>query len=409
MIVAAICAVTIATAGPAAAHTGFESSVPADGDVVGEPVREITVTFSGPAEPAGEGFAIIDPAGDLRSPDSLDRHDDRTWRLNFDEPLSGGVVGVRWRVQAPDAHPIEGSFSFTVETSATVGPVPGADQSTEPGNIVDLDAFLNGEGSSSEVGGASLRSVVSREPAAPCWGSVHSSSESCSQPPCRRGWLDEERDFLIGRMQLDHAAGRSDRLAQVRDLVQVGAGSDHAMVPPRQPAGRRPQMVWAPGPGAATAFLGGGILLVGYLFDGHTVTEGNRLLTATSDLVHVLGAAVWVGGLLMLVSVLRHRRGRDLDTLHLAARFSVAAALAVVDDVAALWTTSWGRLLMVKVAFVAVAAGIGAYNHRVLVPAMEQERPTGSATQLFRKAVTIESAALGAAVVITALLVGAAS
>ena len=181
MIVAAICAVTIATAGPAAAHTGFESSVPADGDVVGEPVREITVTFSGPAEPAGEGFAIIDPAGDLRSPDSLDRHDDRTWRLNFDEPLSGGVVGVRWRVQAPDAHPIEGSFSFTVETSATVGPVPGADQSTEPGNVVDLDAFLNGEGSSSEVGGASLRSVVSREPAAPCWGSVHSSSlRSCS-------------------------------------------------------------------------------------------------------------------------------------------------------------------------------------------------------------------------------------
>ena len=230
--------------------------------------------------------------------------------------------------------------------------------------------------------------------------------------------------LLLGcRMQLDHAAGRSDRLAQVRDLVQVGAGGDHAMVPPRQPAGRRPQMVWAPGPGAATAFLGGGILLVGYLFDGHTVTEGNRLLTATSDLVHVLGAAVWVGGLLMLVSVLRHRRGRDLDTLHLAARFSVAAALAVVavgvsglvmavivlDDVAALWTTSWGRLLMVKVAFVAVAAGIGAYNHRVLVPAMEQERPTGSATQLFRKAVTIESAALGAAVVITALLVGVAS
>lgn len=38
--------------------------------------------------------------------------------LRFDEPLAGGDIGLRWMVAAPDAHPIGGSFSFTVTAAA---------------------------------------------------------------------------------------------------------------------------------------------------------------------------------------------------------------------------------------------------------------------------------------------------
>mgnify|MGYP002064887891 CR=1 FL=1 len=43
------------------------------------------------------------------------------FRLAFDTPLTGGTVGVRWKVRAGDAHPIEGSFSFTVTAAVVWG------------------------------------------------------------------------------------------------------------------------------------------------------------------------------------------------------------------------------------------------------------------------------------------------
>ena len=41
---------------PASAHTGFESSTPAEGATVDGPVEVVTLVFTGPAEPTGTGF-----------------------------------------------------------------------------------------------------------------------------------------------------------------------------------------------------------------------------------------------------------------------------------------------------------------------------------------------------------------
>lgn len=101
-------------AAPASAHTGFESSDPADGAVLDAPVDVITLVFTGPAEPTGDGFQVLDPSGELRQPTEATTDDGSAWVLRFDPPIAGGAVGVRWMVKAPDAHPIDGSFSFTV-------------------------------------------------------------------------------------------------------------------------------------------------------------------------------------------------------------------------------------------------------------------------------------------------------
>ena len=106
----------------------------------------------------------------------------------------------------------------------------------------------------------------------------------------------------------------------------------------------------------------------------------------------------------------------------LAARFSVVAAGALVvvavsgfllawsvlDAPSELWTTPWGRLLMAKTALVLVAAGIGGYNHWILIPAMEAS-PATPLTDRFRVTATIEAGVLGGVVVVTAFLVAAAS
>ena len=54
------------------------------------------------------------PRGVLQEPVSVSTLDDQMFTMRFDPPLAGGEVGIRWNVQAADAHPINGAFSFTV-------------------------------------------------------------------------------------------------------------------------------------------------------------------------------------------------------------------------------------------------------------------------------------------------------
>lgn len=127
-----VCAVALGVgsllpASPALAHTGFETSDPGDGSTVAADVSEVVLSFSGAAEPAGEGFVVLDPSGTLRTPDSVTADPEmKSWTLGFDPPLANGVIGVRWTVRAPDAHPINGSFSFTVDA-----PTPAEQERTD--------------------------------------------------------------------------------------------------------------------------------------------------------------------------------------------------------------------------------------------------------------------------------------
>ncbi len=124
----------------ASAHTGFESSDPADGSTVNGVVEQITLQFTGAAEPTGEGFVVLDPNGIVRTPDLVTADAERqAWTLSFDPPLTSGAVGIRWTVQAQDAHPIDGSFRFTVaapsrepSTEGDLGMSDGSDDSEIP-------------------------------------------------------------------------------------------------------------------------------------------------------------------------------------------------------------------------------------------------------------------------------------
>jgi len=176
---------------------------------------------------------------------------------------------------------------------------------------------------------------------------------------------------------------------------------------------------------SAVGFAGALAVLASFLFDGHTVSKGHRLLTSLVDVIHVGGAAIWVGGVIMLASVLwrRHRRDHELRALQLAVRFSVVAsgALAVVglaglaltiivlDSPAELWQTPWGRLLIAKTMLVGVAVVGGGYNHLVLIPQLEASPNSPQVAAEFRTAVTVEGVVLGAVVIVTAFLIAAAS
>src|SRR5690606_5397066 len=119
---------------------------------------------------------------------------------------------------------------------------------------------------------------------------------------------------------------------------------------------------------------------------GHAWTAPDRWLAVASDAVHLGAAAVWAGGLLPLLLLLVLPRLGAAERKRLATRFS-ALALAAVGAVAvtgtisgwqqvrtldALTATNYGRLLLAKVAGLAVLAALGWVNRSRLVPIVER-------------------------------------
>lgn len=110
---------------PVAAHTGLESSQPAESETVNEPVSAVSLTFNRPVEPVGSGLTVLNEHGVEHRPDSLSSADSQTWLLEFETPLASGQYEVRWRVVAEDGHIVEGAFRFAVDA-------PHAGSSAEP-------------------------------------------------------------------------------------------------------------------------------------------------------------------------------------------------------------------------------------------------------------------------------------
>lgn len=496
---------------PAAAHTGFESSDPADNAVIGEPVDRIEIRFSGPAEPVGEGFVVLDATGVLREPDGVSSDEDQlVWTLLFDPALASGSVGVRWTVQAPDAHPIDGSFSFAV----TAPPPPlepandddaadvsadeertsaltvdddverSAEQAAEATPPIALDAFLAQSAASSAyagqvaglgrfiglgattlglgaivfaatvigsrrrevagvlnsvrvagafiVAGAMVELIGQVAGASLGWGDLMSRAAVESTVSGPYGVAIALR--AVGGLLLFWTVGTQAVIVSAYDVrpfvgerVAIGVGSSTAIgqseALPGTASGVPIVARWRPTSlGLVFAAV---LLLLSFTFDGHTTSEGSRWLTGVVDIIHVAAGAVWAGGVVALAAVLwlRHRQGSRLDALELAVRFSVLGAVSLVaagvagtvltvvilDSPVDLWSTPWGRILIVKALAVAAAAGLGAYNHFLVIPWLNDEPGDDSRSVWLRNTVTGEALVLVVVVALTAALVGAAS
>jgi copper transport protein len=173
------------------------------------------------------------------------------------------------------------------------------------------------------------------------------------------------------------------------------------------------------------AMIGVAVVAASYLFDGHTVTASPTIVVRISSIAHVLAAGVWVGGVVLMAQTLtiRWRGGRELQAAPLAIRFSrvasaalvvvgaagLALAWSILDGPGELLSTAWGRVLLVKLGAVGVAAALGAHNHFVVLPALERAEHDEDAADRLRRTVTIEGAVLLLVVLTTAILVGAAS
>lgn len=85
----------------------------------------------------------------------------------------------------------------------------------------------------------------------------------------------------------------------------------------------------------------------------------------------------------------------------------LALAWEILGGLDALFTTTFGKVLVAKVVAVAVIAGLGAYNHKVLVPALTNGDE--DAGDRFRRTITLEAALFGIVLALTAVLVASSA
>lgn len=150
----------------------------------------------------------------------------------------------------------------------------------------------------------------------------------------------------------------------------------------------------------AVALAGG--LVVTLALTGHAQSQVGTagLIHRASDAVHLVSGAVWIGVLPPLLYLLWNSGGggsandvanaaRRLKGFHAVGLSAVLALIAsgvvnawfLVGEVSNLFTTTYGRLLLVKIGLFAAMAGLAADNRLRLAPALDRALSDGLAPE----------------------------
>ncbi|MFF0131764.1 cytochrome c oxidase assembly protein [Streptomyces mirabilis] len=119
------------------------------------------------------------------------------------------------------------------------------------------------------------------------------------------------------------------------------------------------------------------------VFTGHSSAAGNHDAAVTSLALHLVGVAVWVGGLAFVVVVAARREDQAADA---ARRFSPLAAWALLavaasgivnaavrlPSVGDVFTSPYGLMVLGKAMALAVLGGIGWWHRRRTLPALKE-------------------------------------
>jgi putative copper export protein len=204
---------------------------------------------------------------------------------------------------------------------------------------------------------------------------------------------------FVGAGGLDHTATAGTRFAEfakIAAIIAAGGAAAAAL------AASRARLLPVAGLCAVA-------LIVAPAFGGHALDHGSPAWVAVPvDLVHLGSAAVWIGGLVALLSLLRGAVGDDAVRVAATRRFSTVALVAVVvlaasgvgraltelDSVSQVWSTSYGRALIVKTVLFLPLLAVGRVNRGAL----------NRASARLSRPILIELAVLAAIVAVVGVL-----
>ena len=150
-----------------------------------------------------------------------------------------------------------------------------------------------------------------------------------------------------------------------------------------------------------------------------------RALHTFSDTLHLLAAGAWLGGLVGLLDLtvdsIRNKNETDSQACEAAFRFSkmgyIAVAILVLSGLANSWilvgfptnlvTTTYGRLLLLKLVLFAAMLSFAAVNRFFVVPTLQRSVASGTKRALRTLLLTVTAEqSLGFSIVLIVGLLG---
>jgi methionine-rich copper-binding protein CopC/putative copper export protein len=392
-VLVALCGVPAA----AAAHPLLLTAAPAPGVIDPSAPTSMTLEFSEAAVPSGSAVSITGPNHfRLKDPKLLSEDGGRQLAFTMPTGMKPGVYHVTWLALGIDGHNVSGTFAFGVAEKNGQLP-PGA-------------AGLGGAGTGALGGSAAGQSPFT---VAATWLGVLAAALALGGLVLvfalrRAGVLAEEQGRLGGLGRLLGAAWVVAVLAALESVIanaSAGANSSFSL-----------SLLTASGTGVsslvrlavavlvglallaawrlrlgdrvqARLFAAGGFaVLATYGLSGHVLADGSAL-AGVGMVVHVATAGLWAGGVLTLFILAATRRVElgaaarafapfAIVALAIAGVTGVIAAVREVDHWYFLRYSTYGNVVIIKIAIVLIAAAIGGITTLRARRAGGAERPS---------------------------------
>ncbi|MGD9507583.1 MAG: copper resistance CopC/CopD family protein [Geminicoccaceae bacterium] len=377
MMRAALAAVWLAAiaSAPAHGHAVLVGSHPGDGETSTDPPAVIELEFSEPVRPIA--VRLLDREGRELTGMAVEAHDELV-TVRPRDPLPPGGYFLSYRVTSMDAHPVGATLRFGVGEPAP-GAVAEGDVSRSTGYLAAVGRWLFYVTALAAMGAALF------------------------------AWLVGPPEVLAGRIRRLAAALASAAIMAV--LLRLGlSGLDLAGLPIGTLVTPEPWMVAAGtslglasvvalaglavlalGPRSGQfLMLGVGLVVCSHALTGHVASAPPRWLAGPTVLLHVLGAAFWIGAFVPLLLCLRNgpaelathlRRFSGLASFAVGGLLLTGATLAWIQlggRPFALLETDYGWRLLLKLALVLALLAVALVNRVVLTPAIAAGRAGGA-------------------------------
>ncbi|MGV9785521.1 copper resistance CopC/CopD family protein [Streptomyces sp. NPDC003435] len=135
----------LGTAAPASAHTALRTTDPEDGTILQRAPRTLTLTYTESVGLLTDSFRIYDPENHRLRTGPADHAPGRsdTVRVPLPKRMAKGTYVVAWRVVSADSHPVSGALTFSVgERSVTTATAPGETENRTTTSLYNIARYL---------------------------------------------------------------------------------------------------------------------------------------------------------------------------------------------------------------------------------------------------------------------------
>ena len=348
-MIAVVVGTAIAAPAVARAHTNLVRTQPADRAVVARAPGRVLVVLRRPGA-RGAGERCDPQRRRARSSRAGRSARGKTLVLPLRRGLGDGDYSVRWSVVSDDGHIVQGVLAFGVGLGRAP-PAPALRPANELGFESTFARLLFFAGLLVASGLALFDVLVWR-------------------PVARRGlgtgWIAIGLGAVFvsahGLVHVSHG-GSATRFGLVIEITSAVAATGAAAA----------AIAFVDRTAAKFALVPAIAVLAAPTFAGHALDPGRSWIEVPIDLLHTVAAAIWIGGLFALALVVPRvvappevvtAAVRRFSRLALASVVVLAVtgavrALSELSAVSQLWTTSYGRAILVKTGIFAVAGRRG--------------------------------------------------